>query len=172
MYASTRTGTAVALRHANLLVVSLAARAAQHPATRPQAEATLLAFRNSQRPVAACQHILQHSRSLQARFQARARAAAAARLGRRPPRPCPAEAQPWLQAVARLQLAACCACDLLLWGRSLTRSVDRQAAVTLRDAAVREWPLLPPDARAALRRYVLQYVIGCPPWRPAAQRWL
>jgi hypothetical protein len=50
--------------------------------------------------------------------------------------------------------------------------VDRQAAVTLRDAAVREWPLLPPDARAALRRYVLQYVIGCPPWRPAAQRWL
>ncbi len=57
-------------------------------------------------------------------------------------------------------------------GRSITRPVDRQAAVTLRDAAVREWPLLPPDARAALRRYVLQYVIGCPPWRPAAQRWL
>ena len=44
--------------------------------------------------------------------------------------------------------------------------------MTLREAAVREWPLLPPDARAALRRYMLQYVIGCPAPRPAAQRWL
>ena len=44
---------------------------AQHQATRQQAEATLLAFRNSHNPLAACQHILQHSHSLQARFQAR-----------------------------------------------------------------------------------------------------
>lgn len=33
--------------------------------------------------------------------------------------------------------------------------------MTLREAAVREWVLLSPEARLALRRYVLHYVIGC-----------
>ncbi len=33
--------------------------------------------------------------------------------------------------------------------------------MTLREAAVREWVLLLPEARLALRRYVLHYVIGC-----------
>ena len=32
--------------------------------------------------------------------------------------------------------------------------------MTLREAAVREWVLLSPEARLALRRYVLHYIIG------------
>jgi hypothetical protein len=40
------------------------------PATQRQAEATLLAFRASAAPIAACRHILQRSRLPDARFQA------------------------------------------------------------------------------------------------------
>ena len=73
---------------------------AQHPATHQRAEATLLQFRNSAAPLAACQHLLERSPSAEARFH---------------------------------------------------------AAVTLRDAAMREWAATPPPARAALRSYALGY---------------
>jgi hypothetical protein len=43
---------------------------AQEPGTRPQAEQVLLQFRQSPRPFATCQHILQHSQSLEAKFHA------------------------------------------------------------------------------------------------------
>ncbi|KAK9812956.1 hypothetical protein WJX72_006385 [[Myrmecia] bisecta] len=42
----------------------------QRPATQQQAEATLIEFRNSPSPIAACQHILEHSSNPDARFQA------------------------------------------------------------------------------------------------------
>ena len=43
--------------------------ALQVPATRARAEAALLDFRQQQNPVPACQHILERSHCLQARFQ-------------------------------------------------------------------------------------------------------
>lgn len=43
----------------------------QVPSLRKQAEATILEFRQSSKPIPACQHILQRSSSLPAKFQVR-----------------------------------------------------------------------------------------------------
>lgn len=37
-----------------------------------------------------------------------------------------------------------------------------QAALALREAALRQWPVLPPESRAELRSWVLHYLIRCP----------
>lgn len=68
------------------------------------AERYLLEFQASAEPLPACQHILEHSASDAARFQ---------------------------------------------------------AALALKRAALREWPLLAPEHRAALRAYLLHHVFKC-----------
>ncbi|KAG0575366.1 hypothetical protein KC19_VG340300 [Ceratodon purpureus] len=83
--------------------VEQACAALQEPSTRAAAETTLLAFRKSSQPIAACQYILEHSHMATARFQ---------------------------------------------------------AAATMQEAAIREWPLLTADERSNLRSYCLHYVMA------------
>jgi Importin-beta N-terminal domain len=85
-------------------VVEQACVQLQNPGMHRQASGVLLAFRNSPEAVTACKHILEHSSSDMARFQ---------------------------------------------------------AAITLREAALREWPLMSPSDRVALQSYVLQLVLRC-----------
>lgn len=61
------------LLHRHLFVLNVRVNLLQNPANpelQRQAEQVLLQFRNSQRPIPACQHILQHSHSVEARFHA------------------------------------------------------------------------------------------------------
>jgi hypothetical protein len=61
------------LVHQHLIVLNVRVNLLQNPANpelQRQAEQVLLQFRNSQRPIPACQHILQHSHSVEARFHA------------------------------------------------------------------------------------------------------
>ncbi|KAL6757386.1 armadillo-type protein [Haematococcus lacustris] len=77
----------------------------QNPATQPQAEQMLLQFRQQLHPIAACRHILEHSSSQDARFQ---------------------------------------------------------AALTLREALLREWGSLPSHETQGLCQYLLRCLL-CPP---------
>ena len=85
-------------------VVEQACVQLQNPGMHRQASGVLLAFRSSPEAIPACKHILEHSASDMARFQ---------------------------------------------------------AAITLREAALREWPLMSPADRSALQSYVLQLILRC-----------
>ena len=98
-------------------------------AAHQEASATLLAFRNSDAPIGVCQHVLQSSSSEQARFQV---------------------GNSWLP-----HLFLC-----LHYKSSWCKLIPVvQAAVTLRDAAVRQWATMSRDSQRALRGYVLHYVL-------------
>ena len=76
----------------------------QDPEGHKDAERFLLEFQASASPMPACQHILDHSHSDAARFQ---------------------------------------------------------AALALKRAALRDWPLLPPEHRAALRAFLMHHLFKC-----------
>ena len=62
-------------------------------------------------------------------------------------------------ATAASQLAACAVCQPP--GAALHLPfATLQAAVTLKEAAVREWVLTPPDDRRRLRSYLLHAIVG------------
>ena len=102
----------------------------QVPNLRKQAEATLLEFRRSPNPVHACQHILEHSGSLPARFQVNL-------------------VQIWngsFGVSARSHLF-------------YINVMCLQAALTLREAALRGWGVTSAEEKRQLRSYILHFIL-------------
>lgn len=98
-------------------------------------------FRQSENPVQACRYILEHSESLPARFQVM-------------PHP---GCLPSRLNFLHLCIFICVQCA------SLLMCMYVQAALTLREAALRAWAITPAQERQQLRSYILHFIVrwGC-----------